>query len=140
MDEYISTLFLNHPFGSCAVDAGFEVADAMPVVAGVQIDFGNDDFAPLFGLLDHFAFVIVDGGLGPVLVVVGVAAANEPDVKRGRISSRGAQLTQADLCGAAARETLTVSSKASSGFMMCPIVVLGSPLSKIGNRGTANVG
>ena len=63
-----------------AGDFGTEVAKAGPVEAFVQIDFGDDDFAPLFGLVENAAFAVVNGGEHPVGVGVGVGAADEVDV------------------------------------------------------------
>ena len=45
---------------------GLEVAEAVPLQAMVEVNFGDDDRAPLFGVDDRLAVVAVDGGQHPV--------------------------------------------------------------------------
>src|SRR5688572_3477683 len=59
---------------------GFEVAEAGPVEPFVEIDFSDDDVAPLLGLSERAAIVAVDGGHHPVARCVGVSAADDVDV------------------------------------------------------------
>src|SRR5437867_1896052 len=58
----------------------FEVAEAGPVEAAVQIDFGDGDGPPLLRLGEGAAVVAVDGGDRPVVGNLGVGAAHQVDV------------------------------------------------------------
>jgi len=63
-----------------AVEFGAEVAEAGPVEAVVEIDFGNDYFAPVFGLGNDMAFAVPDGGEHPAIFGFHVGAAGDEDV------------------------------------------------------------
>src|SRR6476660_6151068 len=60
-----------------AGDLGLEVAEAVPLFAGVEIDFGHDDGSPVPGPGERAAVVVVDGRQHPVARDVFIRAAHQ---------------------------------------------------------------
>ena len=54
--------------GAVAGELGFEIAEAVPVGALVQIDFGDGQRAPFFRLGEHAPVVVEDAGDHPVVL------------------------------------------------------------------------
>lgn len=51
-----------------AGELGFEIAEAVPVGAFVEIDFGDGQRAPFFRLGEHASVVVEDAGDHPVVL------------------------------------------------------------------------
>src|SRR5437762_11971967 len=83
-----STPLLRRPFrrrfarGDRAVagDVGFEIAQARPAGAGVQVHLGDGHGAPVLRQRDRAAGVVEDGAEHPLVRYVLVGAADEVDV------------------------------------------------------------